>query len=335
MRIYTPLSARQVKQLYKAAAITSPLIALMLSTPAVLLARKAPTVLLWAVPLLTFFIFIAWVIQIQMIRKIRFTKQRYRFYASSLVMITASFIVYYIFPELFPFHGAAFHITRTVNILSVNGVVYIISNYILLIYTQKQLSAENEQLKFANLEARYQILQNQVNPHFLFNSLGTAKSLIRKNPAIADEYLVKLSDFLRIGFQRKNDIVTVKQELALCRDYIALQQMRFGEALHFYVHISDEKYQQYRMPYFALLTLVENAVKHNSLTEAEPLTIQVSNTGDTLIVENNIQKRFLLEDSTRMGLNNLSERYRLLFNEPVVIEEQPATFRVTLKMMHP
>lgn len=330
----TSITPGQLRQLYKAAIVTSPLISLMLVTPVVLIARKEALVLVWVLPLVAFFIFIAWLIQIQMIRRMRFSRQRYRYIYSSLTMIVLSFIVYYVATPVFPLRGTPFHLMRTVNILSVNGIVYMISNYIILSYSQKQLYNENEQLKFANLEARYQILQNQVNPHFLFNSLGTAKSLIRKNPSIADEYLVKLSDFLRIGFERKTDIVTVKQELALCSNYIVLQQMRFNSALRFSVHV-EEKYELYRMPYFALLTLVENAVKHNSMTEAEPLQVKVYNQKDMLIIENNRQPKFLLEESTHVGLHNLTERYRLLFAETVAVEDTTDIFRVTLKMIQP
>ncbi|KAI9428615.1 histidine kinase-domain-containing protein [Russula earlei] len=190
-------------------------------------------------------------------------------------------VIFFVF-SLFPIHGWKFHAIRILNILSINGIIYIISNYILLSQTKKKLDIENEQLKFANLEARFQVLQNQINPHFLFNSIGTAKSLIRKNPSIADEYLVKLSDFLRLGFNTQMDIITVKEELSLCEDYIALQKMRFGDALQFEVN---------------------NAVKHNSMTEEEPLRIIITDdTHDQLIIENKTRKKFLLETSSKKGI---------------------------------
>ena len=227
----------------------------------------------------------------------------------------------------------SFLMYRVINILAVNAIVNILIAYIQLSQTKKKLDIENEQLKFANLQSRYELLHNQLNPHFLFNSIGTAKALIRKDPAIADEYLVKLSSFLRAGLETKTyDTITVQDELALCEDYIALQQMRFDNALQFETRI-DEKYLSYSVPYFALLTLVENAVKHNTMTEDEPLRITVTSKDTSLIVENNIQQRFLLEPSSKTGLQNLSERYRLLYHQPVTIENDGIVFRVIIKMI--
>jgi len=323
----------EIKLLLKVALVTSPIIAIMLVTPVFLVIEPDAMHLAFIFPLVIFFVFVGWIIHIRMI--IRFRKERkwYRFALASTIMIVASFIFYLFAQPFFPLHGWKFHAIRILNILSINGIIYIISNYILLSQTKKKLDIENEQLKFANLEARFQVLQNQINPHFLFNSIGTAKSLIRKNPSIADEYLVKLSDFLRLGFNTKMDIITVKEELSLCEDYIALQKMRFDNALQFEVNVR-EKYLSYHIPYFALLILVENAVKHNSMTEEEPLQIIITdNTHDQLIIENKIRKKFLLETSSKVGLHNLSERYRLLFNEPIRIEEGYDMFRVTIKMM--
>ncbi|WP_343673360.1 histidine kinase [Chitinophaga sp.] len=212
-------------------------------------------------------------------------------------------------------------------------MVYIISVVILLNRSKKKLDIENEQLKFANLQSRYEVLHNQLNPHFLFNSIGTAKALIRKDPAIADEYLVKLSSFLRLGLEKKrSDTITVKEELALCADYIALQQMRFDTALQFDAQI-DEKFLNYYVPYFAILILVENAVKHNTMTEDEPLKISVTHHDTVLQVTNNIQPRFLLEASSKTGLQNLKERYRLLYNETVTVNNDGETFSVSIKMI--
>jgi sensor histidine kinase YesM len=323
--------------LYKAALITSPIIALTLVTP-VFLVYNMTTLRItpwrfWLVwPLVTVAVFITWLIHIQFIQRFPQRMKWRRLVIVSLIMVTISTIGYFLVKQYIPVRGWPFQAMRVVNILSFNTMVYVISNYILLIRTKKKLDVENEQLKFANLEARYEVLHNQINPHFLFNSIGTAKSLIRKDPAIADEYLVKLSAFLRLGFDSKFDTVTVKEELALCADYIDLQQMRFDDALQFGSAI-EEKYLSFRIPYFSILTLVENAVKHNTMTEEEPLKITIRNEDALLIVENNIQKKFLLETSSKTGLHNLSERYRLLFNEPVKVEEDESTFRVTIKMI--
>ncbi|WP_343689359.1 histidine kinase [Chitinophaga sp.] len=283
-------------------------------------------------PFATIGIFITWMLHIFLIGKVALHKNR--FLISTFIMISLTTITYFIgrmHHLIIP--GTAFYLFRIVNIIAVNSMIFIISVVILLNRTKKKLDIENEQLKFANLQSRYEVLHNQLNPHFLFNAIGTAKALIRKDPAIADEYLVKLSSFLRLGLENKKfDTITVKEELALCEDYIALQQMRFHTALQFESHI-DEKYLSYYVPYFAILILVENAVKHNTMTEEEPLKISVANKETSLLVNNNIQPRFLLENYSKMGLQNLKERYRLLYGETVIVDNDGETFNVCIKMI--
>lgn len=305
---------------------------MLLVTP-VFLYRNGSISHLWlGFPLATMGIFISWMVHINLINKV--TVKGARFFISTFIMLVITTITYLIGRNYnFFLSEVSFYIIRTINIIAVNAMIYIFTAYILLNVTKKKLDIENEQLKFANLQSRYELLHNQVNPHFLFNAIGTAKALIRKDPAIADEYLVKLSSFLRLGFENKQfDTITVQEELKLCKDYIALQQMRFGTALQFHAAI-DDKYLAYNVPYFAILTLVENAVKHNTMTDDEPLIITVTNQETTLQVSNNIQARFLLETSSRMGLQNLSERYRLLYDAPVMVDNSGQTFLVSIKMI--
>jgi two-component system, LytTR family, sensor kinase len=321
-----------IQRLFKAAIGTSPVIAALLVMPIYLLTGENIIRIEYLLPLACVVIFIVWCTHIVFIRSFSALKKWQRFaIVTSFFMVLSTIILNVLHPQL-PFAFWKLHLIRMVNVVSINSIIFIISNYILLNQTKKQLDIENQELKFANLEARYQTLKNQVNPHFLFNAIGTAKSLIRKNPSIADEYLVKLSDFLRLGFDNKSDTISVQEELNLCKDYIALQQMRFGDALQFKTNI-ETKYLGYELPYFALLTLVENAVKHNSMTEKERLTISVRNDNSALIIENNLQKKFLLETSSKTGLINLTERYRLLFDEDVAIEESVNNFIVTIKMV--
>lgn len=283
-------------------------------------------------PFATVGIFISWLQHIYLLNRVTFKGGR--FFISTFVMLAITTITYLIGRNYnFFLSEISFFFIRAINIIAINAMIYIFIDYILLNATKKKLDIENEQLKFANLQSRYELLHNQINPHFLFNSIGTAKALIRKDPAIADEYLVKLSSFLRLGFENKKfDTITVQEELALCKDYIALQQMRFDTALQFQVDI-DDKYLAYNVPYFAILTLVENAVKHNTMTEDDPLIISVTNDDTTLQVTNNVQPRFLLEASSKMGLQNLSERYRLLYHAPVSIDNDGQTFSVSIKMI--
>ena len=324
--------------LYKAALYSSPVISLLLVSPIFLIASSVMGSMIhpvhfWIVtPLVTLAVFVTWLLHIALIRRFGERMQWQRFIIANLVMLTVSTFIYLFLRDLLPIHSWVLQGMRVINIIAVNSIIYMISNYLLLIQTKKKLDIENEKLKFSNLEARYRLLHNQINPHFLFNSIGTAKSLIRKDPSLADEYLVKLSSFLRLGFDSRPDTLVVKEELALCLDYIDLQQMRFGKALAFEA-IIDPKYLNYCVPYFSMLTLVENAVKHNAMTEEDPLRIVINNQEDALTVKNNRNEKFLMEPSDKTGLVNLSERYRLLFNQPVLIISDAAFFSVTIKMI--
>jgi two-component system, LytTR family, sensor kinase len=322
---------RQLRPLINAALVTSPVIATLLITPTFLVSGMSATSLERVLIVSSVNVLFVWGLHLMLLKWFPAPGwQRLALAAAVGFVIVA--VESRAMNETAPLLQSRFYLIRCINILSINGIVFMISNYILLSQTKKQLDKENDQLKFNNLEARFQVLKNQVNPHFLFNSIGTAKALIRKDPKLADEYLVKLSSILRLGFDHKSDIVTVKEELGFCKDYAQLQQIRFGPSLRFDTAI-EEKYLDYVVPCFSLLTLVENAVKHNAMTEEDPLLIGVRNEGDLLIAENNTRQAFVPEYAAGTGLQNLSERYRLLFDAPVKIETEAALFRVTLKMI--
>lgn len=324
----------QLKRLLNVALITSPVIAALLVTPLYLVSGLQHYNIEVLVPAAIIIVFSIWCIQIAFIQLFPKLKNWQRLIIVIAIGLVLSTIVFELANPSLPFALWKIHLARSLNVISINSIIYILSNYIILNQTKKKLDQENEALKFANLEARYQTLRNQINPHFLFNAIGTAKSLIRKNPSIADEYLVRLSHFLRLGFDNKMNTISVQGELDLCKDYIDLQKMRFGAALEFTSNI-DAGYLGYTVPYFALLSLAENAVKHNTMTETEPLSISIKNENNLLIIQNNVQPKFLLGTSSKTGLHNLSERYRLLFNEPVTIENTATYFRVSIKMIRP
>lgn len=325
------VSNKTLRKLFRAALITAPIIAALLVTPLFMVSPMLDFGFEYMLPAATLIIFLIWNLHILCIKFFPHFGLQRLVVISSIGWIGSSFLFHFVVPH-FNYPVWKLHVLRSINVVSINSIIYIVSNFILLNQTKKRLDIENEQLRFANLESRYQILQNQINPHFLFNSIGTAKALIRKDPSIADEYLVRLSNFLRIGFNNNPDIISVKEELALCSDYISLQQMRFGKALQFETVIED-KYKPYQIPNFSILTLLENAVKHNRMTEAEPLHIMVRNLKDELIIENNINKNVLLEPTSKTGLLNLTERYRLLFNQPVHVENDGQQFKITIKMI--
>jgi sensor histidine kinase YesM len=199
---------------------------------------------------------------------------------------------------------------------------------------RKELEYENALLKMKNIETSYLQLRQQVNPHFLFNALNTLKTLIKKYPDKAETYLVKLSNFLRKSIATDIEpVITVNEELSFCCDYIELQKMRFGDALHFSVDIPESAKTGF-VPVFSIQQLVENSIKHNSLTVDSPLNICLNYNNQWITVSNNLQKKTIAEKSAGTGLINLSERYRLLSGDEVITDTSGNRFSVSIKVLN-
>ncbi|HBH84773.1 MAG TPA: histidine kinase [Bacteroidales bacterium] len=218
--------------------------------------------------------------------------------------------------------------------LSINTVILIIQDLILIRGKQTEIEIENARLKLKNTEALNQQLKQQIHPHFLFNSLNTLKSLINKSPEAAEDYLVKLSDFLRISISAgEENVVRVSGELKLCLDYLEMQKIRYAGALQFSIDIPDEQLGSGFIPVFSLQLLAENAIKHNALTNETPLKIKIRYEDGRIIVSNNIRKKLISESSPGLGLINLAERYNILSGDEIIIRNSEDQFSVSIKIL--
>lgn len=224
----------------------------------------------------------------------------------------------------FHFHLIAF--------FAINTAILILYNLLLLKEKNTVIEQENMQLKLQNIEALNRQLQQQVQPHFLFNSLSTLKALIKTSPADAEDYLVKLSGFLRYAIAAgQQQTAMVAEELKLCTDYLYMQQIRFGQALQFSINIPEET-QSHKLPVFALQMLAENAIKHNTLTQASPLVISITYSNNYITVHNNLQP-VAAEHTGGTGLTNLIARYKTLPGGDVIITKSDETFAVSIKVL--
>jgi two-component system LytT family sensor kinase len=235
----------------------------------------------------------------------------------------------------FPMNTWMFWVHTAGTSLIVFVLVYYFHSFILLLFAKARTEAEIAELKAANFESANQLLRQQIQPHFLFNALNVLKSLIRRYPGTAEEYVIRLSDFLRASLTvGKSDIATMAQELKLCEDYMEMQKIRFGNSLHYTVAIDEPGVPgRSYLPVFSLQPLLENAIKHNQLTEASPLKIAVTRDGEWVEVCNNLQPKNLVEGSTGNGLFNLKERYRILSGDEVVIRMTKDVFLVRIKIL--
>ncbi|HPS13238.1 MAG TPA: histidine kinase, partial [Prolixibacteraceae bacterium] len=233
----------------------------------------------------------------------------------------------------FESHGGDHHFPLATGFF-LNLIILIIQEIALMKDKKAQIELENAQLKTKNTEAFYQQLKQQIHPHFLFNSLNILKTLIKKNPDVAVDYVVKLSDFLRASISSNNaNTARLADELKLCLDYLEMQKLRFGDALDFVFDIPEPITKSRFVPVFSIQLLLENALKHNSLTEEAPLHITVFYRDGKITVTNNLQPKSSSEISTGLGLANLSERYKILSGDEVVIESGEKNFSVTINIL--
>jgi two-component system LytT family sensor kinase len=216
-----------------------------------------------------------------------------------------------------------------------DGIILLWQNYIIVQDANNKAKLENSRLNAARSEAATQLLLQQIHPHFLFNALNILKSLIKRNPEKAEDYLVRLSDFLRASVSgNKSGVATLQDEIKLCTDYLEMQKVRFGDALSFSFSLQDAENSRKVLPVFSLQPLLENVIKHNELTEAAPLNISIDQQNDWISVVNNIQLKAATEDSTGSGLANLAERYSLLSGDEIEIKDDGHSFSVRLKILN-
>jgi two-component system, LytTR family, sensor kinase len=321
------------KKLYKTALLSSPILALYGTVPIFVLNKiDVPLFLLMWLGL-TIFIFIFWIINIVILSKIKKPDSLKRYVLSyGTVLFLQSLheqilrnlnVAVPFFVSLIPLIG---------GIIAINTIILILSNFIVLQFQKEHAEAEIQQLKVSNLEAHKHLLIQQLQPHFLFNALSTLKSLIRENPEGAEDYSVKLSEFLRYSIQaQSSELVNLEEELQFTRDYIELQKVRFGDAFHCEIDIPNT-FLSAKLPTFALQALVENAIKHNNFTDKKPLFISIKMENDRIKVSNNKTKKALIQPSG-MGLKNLNERYKLAANQSVVIMDEETQFTVFLNLI--
>ncbi len=200
------------------------------------------------------------------------------------------------------------------------------------ITNQHRMQMENERLRTENLLIRYDSLEKQLNPHFMFNSLNTLSGLIGMDDEKAQNYLQQLAQTYRYTMQQR-ETATLAEELAFTDSYIYMMKIRYGENLTIRKEIPSEALNWSVVP-ISLQMLIENVLKHNVVSDRHPLCIRISVTeASRLRVSNPLQPKAGAEPSTGLGLDNLAKRYELRFQESISIEEGPDMFSVELPLI--
>ena len=215
-------------------------------------------------------------------------------------------------------------------------ITTIISLFFHLVYFYKALQEQKvteQKIIAGSASAKFESLKNQIDPHFLFNSLNVLSSLIEENQDQAQKFTTSLSKIYRYVLEQKDkELVSLEEELAFAVTYIKLLRMRFENSIFYEVPESYSTPEAKVVP-LSLQLLLENTVKHNVISESRPLKIRLYEVDGYLIVENNFQKKEVLFKRNGVGLQNIVDRYGLVTTRKVYIEQNEETFKVKLPVL--
>ncbi|HPS12895.1 MAG TPA: histidine kinase [Prolixibacteraceae bacterium] len=205
---------------------------------------------------------------------------------------------------------------------------------IYLFFLWKRELTRSADLEKENIRSKFEALKNHVNPHFLFNSLGTLSSLINTDQEKATRYVNEFSKIYRYFLEvNSNDLVTIEEETEFIHSYIFLQQIRYGEGFSFENRIGPRYSKTYILP-LSLQLLIENALKHNTTVPGSPLKIEiyVDEEKQSIVVKNNLQPR-KVENTPKTGLKNLEQRYLNFTGKPIAYRKDDSFFIVEIPII--
>ncbi len=256
--------------------------------------------------------------------------------ATLLYCIVSTAAIVLLFHSLSAPHVNARYLAVAV-VMGTTIALLISTSYLAFIYFMhwEQALREAEQLKHEALRAQFNALKSQVNPHILFNNLNSLATLITENQEMAVEFVHRLANVLRYVLQSMDKkLVELESELHCIDAYMFLFQIRFEDNIKLKISI-PEKYYHYTIAPLTLQMLLENAVKHNIISNEYPLSVvmEINSAGDALIVRNTVRKKNVHDDATHVGLKNIQNRYKYLDKRGITIVENESEFTVTIPLL--
>lgn len=216
----------------------------------------------------------------------------------------------------------------------INLIFYMFLHLVYQNYRNQQVNIALERTTAANLGAQYELLKQQINPHFLFNSLNTLKSMVETADKHSVDFILKLANFYRFTLEsRKLDLIHLSEELEIVDAYIFLLKARFEDGFTF-TNTINNKYLSTLIPPFTLQLLIENCIKHNVVSLEHPLHIMLYVEDDNIVVENQLQPKRNEESSLGVGLKNISMRYSHLIDKQTEIITTDKTFKIKLPLIY-
>ncbi len=212
-----------------------------------------------------------------------------------------------------------------------------ITNIYEILFLNKEMEhslSREQQLNIAKAQAELEALKNQIDPHFIFNSLNTLSFLITRDPQNARLYNDTLANVYRyILSNKERDMVLLREEIEFISNYFYLLKIRFGEAISMAIEITDLSSEDFLIPPISMQALVENAIKHNEFNDKSPLIISVSISSNYVIIKNIINPKNYPNPTSKIGLGNLDHRYKLLTKRNIIIENNFKSFSVKLPII--
>ena len=256
--------------------------------------------------------------------------------ATLLYCIFSTAAIIFVFHYLYPHHLKAMY-SAVAIVMGTTIALLISSVYLAFTYFMhwEQALRESEDLKHEALQAQFNALKSQVNPHILFNNLNSLATLITEDQEMAVEFVHRFANVLRYVLQSMDKrVVELETELQCVDAYMFLFQIRFEDNIKLKISI-PEKYYHYAIAPLTLQMLLENAVKHNIISNEYPLTVvmEINPAGDALIVRNTIRKKNVQYDATQVGLKNIQNRYKYLDKRGITIDENESEFTVTIPLL--
>ena len=269
------------------------------------------------------------------------SKQRIIIGALGSVMVTMVGIVFLRFITIVLIEGNAisyfFEDPYAINYYTFSFIITLIVSLVFhVIYFYKAITenkVKEQQIVAKTETAKFESLKSQIDPHFLFNSLNVLTSLISENPKQAEKFTTKLSKVYRYVLEQKNkDLIELDEELAFAKAYMELLKMRFENAVIFEIPDKSTSSELKIIP-LSLQLLLENTIKHNVVSEENPLTVTIKEKDGYLVVTNNFNPKTILEKGTKVGLQNIVDRYHLLTLKKVEIINNSDSFIVKLPLL--
>jgi len=255
-----------------------------------------------------------------------------------LFTLTANIILGQVFEKTFMDEVAGFTVADKLihsNSAAIFSTIMIIAVYESIFFNHQLRHSveEAENLKRESLSAQLNALRTQVNPHFLFNNLNTLSSLIPENPKHAVDFVQQLSKVYRHILEVKEEkSILLSKEMEVLEAYYFLLKTRFGNNIEVKIDIPCEKLDKKIVP-LSLQLLMENAIKHNIVSSSRPLKINIFTENGSLVMDNNLQMKHQVSESTGIGLDNIRNRYKLISEKEVKVTETGSNFTVSIPLI--